>query len=333
MIKRILYIIVLINLYHGQISGQDVSFSQFYANPLYLNPAFAGSVSVPRVALQYRNQWHSFNNAYSTYSFAFDAPVKALQGGIGFNVLSDIQADGLLKSLQFNLAYSVYIKLSRNYRLYGGIQAGLHSNMLNVGDLVFADNLDPNFGNHGTTAEVFSDPTYNYPDFSTGFIVFSEKVFYGLAAHHLTEPQQTYYRGSENPGKLYRKYSAHFGARLPVYRHGHLRKKFDVSPQIVMQKQADFYQLNYGIFATKFGMTGGAWFRQNFGLRYDAVILLIGFVKSNIQITYSYDLTISGLWGDSGGTSEISVAFLLKEIKKKNTWPFFSPYREKFGSR
>ena len=37
--------------------AQDATFSQFYANPTYLNPALAGSGICPRVSLNYRNQW------------------------------------------------------------------------------------------------------------------------------------------------------------------------------------------------------------------------------------------------------------------------------------
>ncbi len=36
---------------------QDPGFSQFYANKLYLNPAFAGDNKCPRIDLNYRNQW------------------------------------------------------------------------------------------------------------------------------------------------------------------------------------------------------------------------------------------------------------------------------------
>ena len=39
------------------VSGQDPEFTQFYANPLYLNPAFAGTARCSRVNLNYRNQW------------------------------------------------------------------------------------------------------------------------------------------------------------------------------------------------------------------------------------------------------------------------------------
>lgn len=61
--------------------AQDVTFSQFYSNQLYLNPAFAGSIGTPRVALQYRNQWPGFNKAYETYSLGFDFPDRSLKGG------------------------------------------------------------------------------------------------------------------------------------------------------------------------------------------------------------------------------------------------------------
>lgn len=312
-------------------SAQDVTFSQFYTNPLYLNPAFAGSVGVPRVALQYRNQWHKFDNAFTNYSVAFDIPVDKLQGGIGLNILNDSQANNILNSLQINMAYSVYLRLSQKFRMHGGLQAGFNQNSLKVDKLVFPDNVDPNFGNHGVSQEIISDPNFSFVDFSTGILVYSDRIFFGGAVHHLTEPQQSYYTGQENVGRLFRKYTAHFGARLPIYLKGHLRKKFDISPQLIVQQQSDFQQINYGMFATKYGLTAGAWFRQNFGLRYDAVIFLVGFVKKNMQFTYSYDLTVSGLWGDSGGTSEVSLAFLLKDSKKKRHLPYYIHYEEEFG--
>lgn len=311
--------------------AQDVTFSQFYTNPLYLNPAFAGATGVPRVSVQYRDQWHGFDNAYTTYSAAIDFPVRSLQGGIGLHLINDTQGSGLLSNIQMNLSYAVYVRLSRTFRLHGGLQAGYFQNSLNTSKLIFSDNLDMNYGNHGTTAEIFSDPEYAFADFSAGLLAFSEKVFFGGAVHHITEPMQTYHSGTDKNNILYRKYTLHLGAQLPVFRHGHLRKKYDVSPQLIIQKQGISEQINYGMFATWHGFTAGTWFRQNFGIRYDAVIILVGFVNHRMQITYSYDMTVSGLWGDSGGTSEISLSFLLREISKKRNLPFFTPYDERFG--
>ena len=63
--------------------AQDPAFSQFYANPLYLNPALAGSANCPRVILNYRNQWPGIAATYVTYSASYDQYVDAIQGGIG----------------------------------------------------------------------------------------------------------------------------------------------------------------------------------------------------------------------------------------------------------
>ena len=43
--------------------AQDPQFSQFYAAPLYLNPAFAGSAQEARVGINYRNQWPQIDDA------------------------------------------------------------------------------------------------------------------------------------------------------------------------------------------------------------------------------------------------------------------------------
>ena len=336
MFKKNRNIILLLFVIFTNLSySQDISFSQFYANPLYLNPAFSGSVGVPRVALQYRNQWSGFNNAFTTYSAAIDMPLPKLQGGIGGYVLNDTQADGILNTLQFNLSYSVFIQLSENYRLHGALQAGFNQNSLNTSKLIFADNLDPNYGNHGSSAELatLTDPNYSFVDFSSGVLMYSKRLFYGIAVHHLTEPNQSFYTGNEDVAKLDRKYSAHFGARLPVYLYGHNRKKFDISPQLIVQSQGQFHQFNYGIFATKRGLTAGTWFRQNFGFRYDAVIFVVGFMKKSWQFNYSYDFTVSGLRADSGGTSEISLTFLLNTSAKSKLLPFFNQYEEEFGVR
>lgn len=326
-------ITLLLVLWTTSTMGQDVSFSQFYTNPLYLNPAFSGSVGVPRTSLQYRNQWHAFQNAYTTYSVALDMPVELLRGGIGINILNDAQGNKLINSLQANFSYAVHLQLSEEFKFNGGIQAGYIQNSLNTGNLIFNDNLDPNYGNHGISEELASltDPNYDFIDFSSGVLVYSDKLFGGVAVHHLAEPYQTYYGGQEENTRLPRKYTGHFGARLPIYLYGHNRKKFDISPQLILQKQGDFSQFNYGVFATRGGLTAGTWFRQNFGIRYDAVIFLVGFMKNTWQIMYSYDFTVSGLRGESGGTSEISLSFLLKKIDKKQRLPFYNHYQEEFG--
>jgi len=315
------------------ISAQDISFSQFYSNPLYLNPSFAGTAGVPRIALQYRDQWHSFSNAFNTYSLAVDFPVKKIQGGLGFYVLKDCQGENSFNLSQFDAAWSVNLRVSENFFLRGAVQGGIHQYSLNPGKLVFPDNVDAVYGHHGVSRELefLSDTHYSFADFSTGLLLYSKKYFAGLAVHHIAEPRQSFYSSDNNGGKLDRKFTAHFGARLPVFLDGHQRKKFDISPQMVMQHQGAFSQINYGILATKWGFTVGTWFRQNPGIRYDAVIFLAGFMKKTWQLTYTYDISVSGLWGESGGSSEISLVFLFREIDRGRYLPFYNFYEDEFG--
>jgi type IX secretion system PorP/SprF family membrane protein len=315
------------------VSAQDVSFSQFYSSPLYLNPAFSGSVGVSRVSLQYRNQWQGFGNAFNTYNLGVDIPVEKLQGGVGLLILNDAQAAGSYQSLQLNVIYSVFLQVSREFRLHSAIQAGIYHNFLNPGKLVFPDNLDPFQGNHDISGEMeyLDDLRQTFPDFSAGLLLYSQKHFTGVAVHHLFEPEIGFFPGMDHTERLPMKFTIHAGSRLPVFLYGHHRKKFDISPQLVAQYQNNFGQLNYGLFATRYGITTGAWFRQNFGLRYDAVILLAGFSKNQWQINYSYDLVVSGLWGHTGGTSEISLVFLLKKPGRESHMPFFNFFDEEHG--
>ena len=56
--KYFLILIIIILSIEG-LKGQDPHFSQYYANPLYLNPALAGSQICPRLAFNFRSQWPS----------------------------------------------------------------------------------------------------------------------------------------------------------------------------------------------------------------------------------------------------------------------------------
>jgi hypothetical protein len=148
-------------------------------------------------------------------------------------------------------------------------------------------------------------------------------MFLGIAAHHLNEPKQSYYKGQDESGVLYRKYTMHFGANFDIYIQGHLRKKFVLSPHLIILKQGDFWQFNYGAFVNRKGLTAGTWLRQDFTMHYDALIFLVGIIANRWQMTYSYDWTISGLAGLSGGTNEITLSFLLKNPNKESSYPFF----------
>jgi type IX secretion system PorP/SprF family membrane protein len=314
------------------VMAQDVSFSQFYSNPLYLNPAFAGTLGVPRINLQYRDQWHALPDAYVTQSVSFDIPSRKLRGGIGINLIKDAQADNLLTTYQADLMYTPIFRIAEGIYFSGALEVGFRQNTLNWNDLVFSDNLNKYTGDHGVTSETpVDDLNYRFFDFATGIMVYGEKIFAGLAVHHLAQPSQSWYGSSGSGSLLQRKYTLHFGTRLPIFVHGRWRKTFDLSPQVILMQQGTYRQFNYGMLADYRGFTAGAWLRQDLGFHYDAVVFLLGFMKKRWHITYSYDFTVSGLGAQSGGTSEISLSFLLKDFNLRTAFPFYRPYHDYIG--
>ena len=58
--------------------AQDPEFTQYFANPLYLNPAFAGTARCPRMTMSYRNQWPAMSGSFVTTSAAYDQQVETL---------------------------------------------------------------------------------------------------------------------------------------------------------------------------------------------------------------------------------------------------------------
>ena len=68
MYKKILCVIGIIVLVIGQKSNaQDIQFSQYYAAPLYLNPALAGINQIGRAGINYRNQWFGIPDGKVTF--------------------------------------------------------------------------------------------------------------------------------------------------------------------------------------------------------------------------------------------------------------------------
>ncbi|MBI5219784.1 MAG: PorP/SprF family type IX secretion system membrane protein [Bacteroidia bacterium] len=319
MIKRFLVIIVtLLIIKIDFVQAQDPQFSQFYANPLYLNPAFAGSERCPRVNVAYRNQWPALGSTYVTYSGSYDQHVNKLEGGCGLHIMQDVQGDGAIKTLYINGMYAYTAPITRNFALKGGFQASYIQRQLKM-DFIFPDMIHPLYGPIYQTAEtsVPTDNTNGFFDFSAGLIGYNKTSYFGFAVHHLTEPSESF-RGNSD-AVLPRKYTVHFGTTIPLSSMRFKRNELSISPNILFQQQQRFQQLNYGFYLNRNSICGGIWFRQNFNFHYDAFIMLLGFVQDKFKFSYSYDLTVSKLRNQTLGAHEVtlSATFNCRTPKKK----------------
>src|SRR6187399_2750661 len=114
MISRRILIYIAILLAPVTALAQDPHFSQFFASPLTLNPAFTGKFDGDfRVAGNYRNQWPSINKAFVTYTASADVSIlknrisEVDQFGVGIMGFKDQSGNGVLNYdyVSFSTAY------------------------------------------------------------------------------------------------------------------------------------------------------------------------------------------------------------------------------------
>lgn len=299
--------------------AQDPQFSQFYANPLYLNPALAGSHECGRLMLNYRNQWPALSSGFKTYAFSADSRIDALSGGIGVSVFSD-DAAGLINTLQLSGTYAFHLQLNAVSSLNMGLEGAFYQRKIIWDDLIFSDMIDYTSGTvlQGMTNEQPPDrQSVTTSDFALGFLYsYNQKFYVGIAGHHLTEPDVGYYADNSSP--LYRKYTAHAGAIITLTEGDYRteRGKLILNPNVLYQQQQNAQQLNIGLNGELMPLVVGIWYRHNFN-NPDGVIFLAGIKQNRFKFGYSYDLTMSELAGESGGAHELSVA-LYFNCNKRN---------------
>ena len=300
--KRILLVICLIALLPSEANAQDPQFTQFYANPIYLNPAFAGSNGCPRFALNYRNQWPSLSGNYVTYSASYDQYFKNINGGIAVIGMHDRQGQGTIATTMIGLVYSYHLKVNRKFTLNFGARAAMYNKFLDWDKLTFGDMIDPRKGFIYQTGDVPRGGSRYFFDASAGFIGYTKNFFFGGAVHHLNRPNESMIVGES---KLPMRFTAHMGSEIKLGQKSQYNNGTSVMPNIIYQYQNGFQEIMLGTYI-KYGVfTFGAWYRNR-----DAFILSIGLRTKKVKIGYSYDVTVSKLNnGVSGGSHEVSLGF------------------------
>ncbi len=284
-----------------QLKAQDPEFTQFYANPLYLNPALAGNKICMRANVNYRVQWPNVYGTYTTVGLSIDKLAHSVKGGVGLMVMQDRAAQGTLNTTGVGLIYAPIIKPTRHTSITFAIQAGWWQKAVNWSKLNFGDMIDPQRGFVNETNEVPpTDATRGNFDLSTGMVFTSSHVFIGAAVHHILEPNESFLGGNS---PLPRKYTVHAGGLIPLHKGSHESEAY-ISPNVMYRQQGDFKQLNLGMYFKKDKIVGGLWYRGN-----DAFIMLLGVEANQFRIGYSYDVTVSKLTNATAGSHEISLGY------------------------
>ena len=314
--KLILWLILTVSICAN---GQDPQFSQFYAAPLYLNPAFAGSAELARAGLNYRNQWPAYPTQFVTYSGYFDYYFDEYNSGVGLLLLSDRQGQSGLVSNSVTLQYAYKLRLTDKLVFRAGLEGSYVLQNIDKGNLIFGDQIDFTGQIKPITGDniIGKDFRNRYFDFGAGGLLYSEKFWVGFAASHLLTPINSFIDGNS---QLSIKYSAHMGYKflLPTSADFNFPGGFrdvSITPTVQYKQQGKFSQMDAGMYFTYEPFVIGTWYR---GLPFkpveglsnnESIIMLVGISSNGLHIGYSYDYTISKLGIATGGAHEISIRY------------------------
>ncbi|SDR98171.1 type IX secretion system membrane protein, PorP/SprF family [Mucilaginibacter mallensis] len=306
--------VVIVSRVKAQI---DPHFSQYYAYPLWLNPALTGVFDGDiRIMANYKDQWATINNAYQTT--AVSADFKATNKlSIGVNILDESAGSAGFNYLTAYGSLSYVINVSdNNYKqVHFGVQAGIISRTFDINKLQLDDQYNPligydpslpsneNFASNGVS--VFDAGAGIYYDDSDP--AEAANIFGGVSLFHLNQPSDPFATESAK-SSLPMRLTVHGGVRLAA------DEGIYFTPHFIYMRQQKAQEKDLGI-NSEFRADNnnafilGAMYRFN-----DAAILDVGYHFSNTTIGLSYDLNTSALRtaSNSQGGIELSISYVFR---------------------
>lgn len=301
--------------------AQDIQLSQFYASPLFLNPALTGNIYKGRIGLVNRTQWNGVNTAYNSFVFSFDQNIPSKHSGIGLLVTRDGSGTGQLNTTTAHGSYAYSIDINRKYSFRFGAQAGYVQRTVDFSKLIFSDQINSG----GPTVENTLAPNVQYLDFGAGGMLFSSNFYLGMAATHINSPRDAFL--GDLTSRVQPKFSIQSGFTIPTVR-SKKRVLQSFSGALLYKTQGKADQLDLGVYYKMRGLIFGTWYR---GLAFttdyrkpsantDAFVFMAGIYTQTFKLGYSYDITLSDLYGNTQGSHEISLQ-LEYPFKRKGRKP------------
>ncbi len=334
---KIIYTIILC-LFVFKGFAQDPSFSQFYANRIYLNPAFAGLERGVSVAGVSRMQWVNVDQGFRTYGASLEIQEPFINSGIGIGLFHNTQGLAQLNSTSVDLTYAYMIPLE-NHSIHIGLQAHWVQKYINWDELIFSDELDPVNGAVLGSSYVPVLERTSFTDFSAGVLwrfntdmKIGKKKYrdvrhsIGISAHHLPALFGTN-AGGESLQNLETRTTArvtmHAGSMIPLTFFNSTKKEILLSPNLKVDVQGEglfkftenLQVFTYGAYFIYESFYVGAMYQNKNIFSHhkntNAWILAVGTYidtakDQSLFIGFSYDANTTGVGTAAGGVYEIS---------------------------
>lgn len=319
------FLIIFFYVIGVNVNAQDLTFSQFYEQPLLRNPALAGVFDGDvRVKASFRNQWAAITVPFQTGALSGELklPINNAAGDwvtLGLQVTHDVAGDARLKrtALLPVVNYNKNIGGDANTYLSVAFMGGPVNTQFDPTQLKWDDQfVGGSFNPSNPTGQVFNTTGYTYWDMSTGISLTSSlnddtRFYVGAACFHLNNPKLNYYSNNGQFSVLGRKYVANAGLTTQITDNNKIQVYADYFNQSgtsqflggalygieFMNRYSDNKRVNLNL---------GAFFRWN-----DAIIPVINLDYIDFSLGLSYDVNVSRLKAASQlqGGFELSLTY------------------------
>jgi len=308
----------------------DPHFSQFYAYPLWLNPALTGVFDGnTRVNLNFKDQWANVDAGFVTSGLSADFKTTD-KVSLGFNLLD--QSAGTAGYNYFagygSFGYGITVSSDGTKKLSFGLQAGLINRGFASGSLQLDDQYDPTVGFNPNlpSGENFLTTSATIFDAAAGVYFYdtdqqsTANVFGGIAVAHLTDANDPFATDGIK-SKLPIRFNIHGGVKIRA------ADWIEITPNILyirqQQNQIRAFDVNAEFkFQDNYALIVGAMCRID-----DAVVADLGFRVKNAVFGLSYDFNTSPLEvatnGQGGFELSISYVFGAGAANPSNSTPSF----------
>ena len=173
--KKLTTIAMILALTSWAANGQQIGhFTQYFSNPLILNPAYAGASEALSMTMVHRSQWSGLEGAPSTQTLSGHSLFKSKHIGLGAALVND--KIGIHKNLSFSTSYAYILEVNRDAYLSLGLQLGVNHMQSDFGALTghIQNQNDPSISGFKETNTAF--------EVGTGLYYRDSKLHVGLSA-------------------------------------------------------------------------------------------------------------------------------------------------------
>jgi type IX secretion system PorP/SprF family membrane protein len=199
LMRPLLLIAFLFCRHVGEICAQDLHYSQFYHNPMHLNPGSTGIFRGDlRASALYRTQWNAVPVAYQSFAGALDWKAMRRKNSLisaGFLLQHDQAGDAGLTWTQVGTTVGVAHALGTRHAISAGFGIALAQRQFDIGGLTFKNQWGGDFFDPALpTKEFFGQQSKFFPSLSAGANWLYEpgqnrnRAQLGLALFHLNRP-------------------------------------------------------------------------------------------------------------------------------------------------